>query len=87
MRHRSPLSLRELLLHRRGAGAAQAVDREGLSQVHLQEDVLSPEELDEKVARLHLKSLGAQLPRLKREQSKYVGIPIEGPYKPNSYRC
>jgi adenosylhomocysteinase len=45
-----------------------------------------PKELDEKVARLHLKSLGAQLTVLTKEQSEYVGIPIEGPYKPDSYR-
>merc|ERR1712194_72730 len=45
-----------------------------------------PKELDEKVARLHLKSLGAKLTLLTKEQSEYVGIPIEGPYKPDSYR-
>merc|ERR1711966_56817 len=45
-----------------------------------------PKELDEKVARLHLKSLGVKLTLLTKEQSEYVGIPIEGPYKPDSYR-
>ena len=45
-----------------------------------------PKELDEKVARLHLKSLGAKLTVLTKEQSEYMGIPIEGPYKPDSYR-
>merc|ERR1712087_677342 len=45
-----------------------------------------PKTLDEKVARLHLKSLGARLTVLSKEQSDYVGIPIEGPYKPDTYR-
>merc|ERR1712115_410778 len=45
-----------------------------------------PKTLDEKVARLHLKSLGARLTVLSAEQSEYVGIPVEGPYKPDTYR-
>merc|ERR1711862_729625 len=45
-----------------------------------------PKTLDEKVARLHLKSLGAGLTTLSAEQSEYVGIPVEGPYKPDTYR-
>merc|ERR1719266_2272586 len=43
---------------------------------------LLPKELDEKVARLHLKSLAANLTVLSKEQSDYVGIPVNGPYKP-----
>jgi len=45
-----------------------------------------PKILDEKVARLHLPSLGAKLTMLSDEQSEYVGIPVDGPYKPDSYR-
>ena len=45
-----------------------------------------PKSLDEKVARLHLKSLGAKLTVLSPEQSEYVGIPVDGPYKPDTYR-
>jgi len=45
-----------------------------------------PKTLDEKVARLHLKSLGARLTELSQEQSDYVGIPVNGPYKPDTYR-
>lgn len=45
-----------------------------------------PKVLDEKVARLHLDSLGAKLTVLSKEQSDYVGIPVEGPYKPDTYR-
>merc|ERR1711887_252098 len=46
---------------------------------------LLPKELDEKVARLHLASLGAKLTVLSKEQSEYVDIPINGPYKPDSF--
>ena len=45
-----------------------------------------PKHLDEKVARLHLDKLGVRLSRLSVEQSEYLGIPIEGPYKPDRYR-
>ena len=45
-----------------------------------------PKELDEQVARLHLGKLGAQLTKLTKEQSDYLGIPQEGPFKPDHYR-
>jgi len=45
-----------------------------------------PKILDEKVARLHLGALGAKLTILSKEQSDYVGIPVDGPYKPDTYR-
>jgi adenosylhomocysteinase len=45
-----------------------------------------PKELDEKVARLHLSSLGAKLTILSVEQSEYIGVPINGPYKSFNYR-
>lgn len=45
-----------------------------------------PKHLDEKVARLHLKKIGVELEELSKEQSKYLNIPIEGPYKPEAYR-
>ena len=45
-----------------------------------------PKQLDEKVARLHLDKLGARLTTLTKDQSDYIGIPVEGPYKPNHYR-
>ncbi|VAW80440.1 Adenosylhomocysteinase [hydrothermal vent metagenome] len=45
-----------------------------------------PKQLDEKVARLHLQKIGAQLTELTSEQSEYLGIPTEGPYKPTHYR-
>ncbi len=45
-----------------------------------------PKHLDEKVARLHLEKLGVRLTELSAEQSAYLGIPVEGPYKPDHYR-
>jgi len=45
-----------------------------------------PKHLDEKVARLHLDALGAKLTELKPEQAAYIGVPLEGPYKPDHYR-
>jgi len=45
-----------------------------------------PKILDEKVARLHIKKLGAKLTVMNDKQAKYIGFPIEGPYKPEHYR-
>ncbi|MEY4578258.1 MAG: hypothetical protein RL701_2961 [Pseudomonadota bacterium] len=45
-----------------------------------------PKHLDEKVARLHLGKLGVKLETLTKEQSDYLGVPSEGPYKPDAYR-
>ncbi len=43
-------------------------------------------ELDEKVARLHLAKIGANLSKLTDEQAKYINVPVDGPYKPDAYR-
>ncbi|HPR28082.1 MAG TPA: adenosylhomocysteinase, partial [Chitinophagales bacterium] len=45
-----------------------------------------PKHLDEKVARLHLKKLGVELDVLSKEQADYIGVTVEGPYKPEYYR-
>lgn len=45
-----------------------------------------PKHLDEKVARLHLDRIGAQLTQLSAEQAKYLGVDVHGPYKPDHYR-
>jgi adenosylhomocysteinase len=45
-----------------------------------------PKHLDEKVARLHVEALGAKLTKLRPDQAAYVGIPVDGPYKPDTYR-
>merc|ERR1712144_194476 len=47
---------------------------------------LLPKDLDEKVARLHLGALGAQLTTLTKDQADYIGVPVMGPYKPDTYR-
>ncbi|MGP0630359.1 adenosylhomocysteinase [Nitrospina sp. 32_T5] len=45
-----------------------------------------PKHLDEEVARLHLEKLGVKMTRLTQKQADYLGIPVEGPYKPDHYR-
>ena len=45
-----------------------------------------PKKLDEEVARLHLDHLGVKLTRLTQDQASYIGVPVDGPYKPNHYR-
>ena len=45
-----------------------------------------PKKLDEEVARLHLEKVGAKLTKLTPEQAAYLGVPVEGPYKPEHYR-
>lgn len=45
-----------------------------------------PKHLDEKVAALHLGKLGAKLTKLTKDQGDYIGVPVEGPFKPSHYR-
>merc|ERR1712031_146125 len=45
-----------------------------------------PKVLDEKVARLHLSNLGVELTELSKEQADYIGVSVEGPFKPDTYR-
>jgi adenosylhomocysteinase len=45
-----------------------------------------PKHLDEKVARLHLDKLGVKLTQLSEKQANYIGVPTEGPFKPDHYR-
>ncbi len=65
---------------------------QSLAQIHLATNTLKPgvytlsKQLDEEVARLHLERLGVKLTRLTEKQSEYVGIPVNGPYKPDHYR-
>jgi adenosylhomocysteinase len=63
-----------------------------MAQIDLRENpqevgvyVLS-KELDEEVARLHLEKLGVKLTTLSPEQAEYIGVSVDGPYKPNHYR-
>ena len=50
------------------------------------EVVVLPKQLDEKVARLHLDHLGVRLTEMSQEQADYIGVPVDGPYKPDHYR-
>jgi adenosylhomocysteinase len=45
-----------------------------------------PKKLDEEVARLHLAQIGVKLTVLTKDQADYIGVPVEGPYKPDHYR-
>ena len=47
---------------------------------------LIDKKLDEEVARLHLDKLGARLTTLTQEQADYIGVPVEGPFKAETYR-
>jgi adenosylhomocysteinase len=58
----------------------------GSNQTYENKVYVLPKKLDEKVARLHLDKLGVKLTKLSDAQADYLGIPIEGPYKPEFYR-
>jgi adenosylhomocysteinase len=45
-----------------------------------------PKHLDEKVAKLHLAKIGVELEELRKDQAEYIGVTVEGPYKPEYYR-
>ena len=45
-----------------------------------------PKHLDEKVAKLHLEKIGVELTKLRQDQAEYIGVKVEGPYKPEYYR-
>ncbi|MEW8690461.1 MAG: adenosylhomocysteinase [Candidatus Thiodiazotropha endolucinida] len=56
------------------------------SENYKNEVYVLPKKLDEEVARLHLEKIGAHLTTLTQEQADYIGVPVEGPYKPDHYR-
>ncbi len=56
------------------------------SDKYANEVYMLPKHLDEKVAKLHLSRLGAELTELKQEQADYIGVKVEGPFKPEYYR-
>merc|ERR1712230_301096 len=56
------------------------------TKAYKNEVYLLPKELDEKVARLHLPALGAEMTELTKDQADYIGVKVEGPYKPDTYR-
>jgi len=65
--------LAQLELHRNGRSMGKVVKT-------------LPKHLDEEVARLHLEHLGVHLTKMTPEQAKYLGVPVDGPYKPDHYR-
>jgi adenosylhomocysteinase len=56
------------------------------SESYQREVYVLPKHLDEEVGRLHLDQLGVSLTTLRADQADYLGIPVEGPYKPDHYR-
>lgn len=56
------------------------------SENYKNEVYMLPKHLDEKVAKLHLKRIGVELDTLSEEQAKYIGVKVEGPFKPDYYR-
>ena len=56
------------------------------SENYKNEVYVLPKHLDEKVAALHLEKLGVQLSKLSEKQASYIGVPVEGPFKPDHYR-
>lgn len=62
------------------------IDLYGNAENYQNEVITMPKSLDEKVARLHLESLGVRLTELSQEQADYLGVPKEGPFKPEHYR-
>jgi adenosylhomocysteinase len=56
------------------------------TQDYAREVYVLPKHLDEKVARLHLDALGVKLTQLSKDQAEYIGVHVEGPYKPDHYR-
>jgi adenosylhomocysteinase len=82
-RHRPPV-LRDVgVLHQPGAGADGTVER---GEEYGNEVYILPKKLDEKVARLHLAKIGVKLTQLAKEQADYIGVPQDGPFKPEHYR-
>ena len=84
LRHRPSLVRDELLVRQSGAGADRAVH--ATPRKYPVGVYVLPKHLDEKVARLQLSKLGAQLTELTDEQARYIGVPKQGPYKAEQYR-
>jgi adenosylhomocysteinase len=56
------------------------------SEKYGNEVYMLPKHLDEKVAKLHLAKIGVELTELRKDQADYIGVQVEGPYKPEHYR-
>jgi adenosylhomocysteinase len=62
------------------------LDLQANAETYAREVMRLPKKLDEEVARLHLEHLGVRLTKLSQQQADYLGVPVEGPYKPEHYR-
>ena len=82
-RHRAPVVRDVELVHQPDHRADRAVHQARTYPLGVH---TLPKHLDEKVARLHLDALGVRLTELTKEQADYLGVPVEGPYKPDHYR-
>ncbi len=80
-----PPELRDVgVVHQPGASRSSTCST---NAEHVRKKVfMLPKQLDEEVARLHLDHLGVKLTTLTKEQADYIGVPVEGPYKPDHYR-
>ncbi len=61
-------------------------DSKAVVRKYKNEVYMLPKHLDEKVARLHLGKIGVKLTEMTKEQADYIGVPEQGPYKPEHYR-
>ena len=86
LRHRPSLVRDELVVRQPDHRADRAVDRAQHGGKYPVGVYTLPKHLDEKVARLQLKKLNAQLTALTDQQAQYIGVPKEGPYKADHYR-
>ena len=85
LRHRPP-ELRDVVELRQPDDRADRALHAAATTTRSGKVYVLPKHLDEKVARLHLKKVGAMLTELTDEQAAYIGVPKEGPYKPDTYR-
>ena len=84
LRDRAP-ELRDVeQLHQPGASPRSSCSRH--TDFYERKVYTLPKHLDEEVARLHLDKLGVKLTKLTEEQADYLGVPVDGPYKPEHYR-
>ena len=80
-----PSELRDVgVVHQPGDRAARAA--RATPSKYEKKVYMLPKHLDEEVARLHLDHLGVKLTKLTKDQADYIGVPVEGPYKPDHYR-
>jgi adenosylhomocysteinase len=78
------IELRDVgVVHQSGDRAARAERQHRQSEKKV---YMLPKHLDEQVARLHLDHLGVKLTKLTKDQADYIGVPVDGPYKPEHYR-